>query len=196
MSTQAAHFTFQFAKQDFSIQWHFLAYYPVEYELVVSWPRNYPARSFLSILHVFKFATYVGFKGEWGARTPEDRCRTAIPIHLQAGEKPQPPSVLLPSKQTGVRARSSLLCRPEWDRGGCSQGGSQTEPLLYSVPCIFYLLSIIFRMPKKSRKHGLINKQIKWPRKNMHSRGRGWDTAASEKKLTLLPSTCRPAHQP
>lgn len=123
----------------FSIRWHFLAYYPaVEYScplrtsqanaMVVSWPRNYPARSSLSILHTFKFATYVGFKRERRARSPGGQRRTAIPIHLQAGEKPQRPSVLPPSKQTGTRAGGPLLHRPERDRGGCSRGGSQTEP--------------------------------------------------------------------
>jgi len=44
-------------------------------------------------------------------------------------------------------------------------------------------------MPKKkSRKHGLITKQIKWPGRNTHSGERGWGTAAPGEKLILLPS--------
>lgn len=116
---------------------HFLAYSPAAEchvqksqasAMAVSWLGNYPARSGPLILHTFKFAAYVGLKWECRARSPGGRLRTAIPIQLQAWEKPQHPSVLPPSKQMGTRAGSPPLCKPDWDKGGCSWGGNQTKP--------------------------------------------------------------------
>lgn len=140
--------------------------------VAASWLGNYPARGGLSILRTFKFAACVGLKWECRGRSPGGRLRTAIPIQLQAGEKPQHASVLPPSKQMGMKAGGPLLCKPEWDKGGCSWGGSQTKPkpppdppsvaIFHSL--YFSLLSIILLMPKKeSRKHRLITKHIKWP---------------------------------
>lgn len=122
---------------------HFLAYSPAAQchvqksqasAVAVSWLGNYPARSGLSILRTFKFAACVGLKRERRAGSPGGRLRTAIPLQMQAGEKPQHPSVLPPSKQMGTRAEGPPLCKPEWDKGGCSWGGSQTKPKPPSDP--------------------------------------------------------------
>lgn len=118
------------------------------------------------------------------------RHRTALPTHLQAGEEPQCPSILhLCSPE--MRVRYPLLCRPEWDRGGCSWGRAHLTPpfLRCTLSYVFSWLSIVVLMLQmKSRKYRLITRQIKWQKRNMHSREKRWDSAAPEEKLTLLPS--------
>lgn len=121
-------------QEDFSTQWHFLAYCPaVEYEchlqksqdngMAVGWPRNYPARRSLSTLCTFKLATCVRFKRECRARSPG----------AGIGRQPlstcgQRPSVLPASEQMATRVGDSLLHRTERVRGECCRGGSQSEP--------------------------------------------------------------------
>lgn len=127
--------------------------------VAASWLGNYPAKSGLSILRTFKFAACVGLKWECRARSPGGRLRTAIPIQLQAEEKPQHPSALPPSKQRGTKAGGLRLCEPEWDKGGYSWSGSQTKPkggsTWPSLPCciplpIFFLgWASFFLCPKR-----------------------------------------------
>lgn len=107
-STWAVHFAFQKTRGFMNRKLHFLAYSPAAEchvqksqanAVAVSWLRNYPARSGLSILRTFKFAACVGLKRECRARSPGGRLRTAIPIQLQTWENPNISLSFLPASR-------------------------------------------------------------------------------------------------